>query len=132
MNSLKELDIPTFGKRFKVQNAINALRDEYFHQMGHSRMSVASLAISEDKKSPTSPMYSQYSYRHSEARRRIHDEEDDYFSIASPMTPLSPITPITPRSPRAMLDRNSKLPSMASVLPSNYGMPKNDHIKVKQ
>ncbi|KAI8890156.1 PH-domain-containing protein, partial [Backusella circina FSU 941] len=88
MNSLKELDIPTFGKRFKVQNAINALRDEYFHQMGHSRMSVASLAISEEKKSsPASPLYSQYSYRHSAARRRMHheEEEDDYFSLSSPI-----------------------------------------------
>ncbi|KAG1441543.1 hypothetical protein G6F56_011434 [Rhizopus delemar] len=29
MGSLKELDVPTFGKRFKLQTAINVLREEY-------------------------------------------------------------------------------------------------------
>ncbi|KAG1120815.1 hypothetical protein G6F42_012667 [Rhizopus arrhizus] len=69
MNSLKELDIPTFGKRFKLHTAINALREECGYQPTN-RMSVTSSTYSTDsrfiqQKSPTSSSTSPSSARYS-------------------------------------------------------------------
>ncbi|CAO3616286.1 unnamed protein product [Mucor fragilis] len=69
MNSLKELDIPTFGKRFKLHTAINALREECGYQPTN-RMSITSSTYSTDsrflqQKSPTSSSTSPSSARYS-------------------------------------------------------------------
>jgi hypothetical protein len=51
MEVLKELDVPTFGKRFKVHTAINVLREECGYQViksGNSRMSIVSSNCSDD------------------------------------------------------------------------------------
>lgn len=69
MNSLKELDIPTFGKRFKLHTAINALREECGY-LPTNRMSVTSSTYSTDsrfiqQKSPTSSSTSPSSARYS-------------------------------------------------------------------
>ena len=64
MGALKELDVPTYGKRFKVHNALNALREECGHQITvlppTHRLSIASSTLSEEPsrtslQSPTSP-----------------------------------------------------------------------------
>ncbi|CEP14218.1 hypothetical protein [Parasitella parasitica] len=49
MNSLKELDIPTFGKRFKLHTAISALREECGYQPTN-RMSITSSTYSTDSR----------------------------------------------------------------------------------
>ncbi|KAF1796268.1 hypothetical protein FB192DRAFT_1467096, partial [Mucor lusitanicus] len=69
MTSLKELDIPTFGKRFKLHTAINALREECGYQPTN-RMSITSSTYSTDsrflqQKSPTSSSTSPSSARYS-------------------------------------------------------------------
>jgi hypothetical protein len=48
METLKELDIPTFGKRFKVHSAISALREECGYQP-LNRMSITTSSYSEDQ-----------------------------------------------------------------------------------
>lgn len=68
MNSLKELDIPTFGKRFKLHTAINALREECGYQPTN-RMSITSSTYSTDsrfiqQKSPSSSSTSPSSARY--------------------------------------------------------------------
>jgi hypothetical protein len=58
METLKELDIPTFGKRFKVHSAISALREECGYQPSNP-MSITSSTSLEDQRfhqrSSTSP-----------------------------------------------------------------------------
>lgn len=71
MEALKELAVPTFGKRFKIHTALNALREECGYQViaipSHNRISIASSTYSEEKfhhqrhESPTSPNSSRYS-----------------------------------------------------------------------
>lgn len=81
MEALKELDVPTFGKRFKVHTAIQVLREECGYQSIRNRMSIASflncstsderfrhslLQSSPTNTSPTSrysnPIYNRQSY----------------------------------------------------------------------
>lgn len=69
MDSLKELDVSTYGKRFKIHTALNVLREECGYQITNpaNRMSVTSSTYSDDfrlqqrHQSPTSPTASRYS-----------------------------------------------------------------------
>lgn len=67
MEALKELAVPTFGKRFKIHTALNVLREECGYQTisipSNNRMSIASSTYSEHQRheSPTSPNSSRYS-----------------------------------------------------------------------
>lgn len=60
MEALKELDVPTFGKRFKVHTALNVLREECGYPIipsSNNRLSQSSSIYSstnESKSSPTS------------------------------------------------------------------------------
>lgn len=49
METLKELDIPTFGKRFKVHSAISALREACRYQLLNN-MSITSSTYSKDQR----------------------------------------------------------------------------------
>ncbi|KAG2229100.1 hypothetical protein INT48_003203 [Thamnidium elegans] len=68
MDSLKELNVLTFGKRFKIHTALAILRDECGYQLASpvNRMSMTSSTYSDDLRfhqrhqSPTSPTVSRY------------------------------------------------------------------------
>ncbi|KAI9268478.1 hypothetical protein EDC94DRAFT_514032 [Helicostylum pulchrum] len=68
MDSLKELNVLTFGKRFKIHTALTILRDECGYQLASpvNRMSMTSSTYSDDLRfhqrhqSPTSPTASRY------------------------------------------------------------------------
>lgn len=73
MESLKELDVPTFGKRFKLHGAIVALREECGMQSPNrnNRLSITSSSYSDDQRfqhrrspshSPSSARYSSPMY----------------------------------------------------------------------
>lgn len=119
MNALKELDVPTFGKRFKIQNAINILREEWFSRKSQNRISIASSTLSDIRKKARSTIISPsqlsfatsnckctlpnccYSHREnrsynnrSNKMRTIHyeeeDEDEDDEDEYLPITPMSP------------------------------------------
>ncbi|GAN11606.1 conserved hypothetical protein [Mucor ambiguus] len=128
MNSLKELDIPTFGKRFKLHTAINALREECGYQPTN-RMSITSSTYSTDsrflqQKSPTSsstsPSSARYSNpiytRHSASyhsnlvtldkqhqRRRSHTS-----GTQEDQTSLQMLSPVSPASHYDIMEANSQ------------------------
>lgn len=68
MDSLKELNVVTFGKRFKIHTALAILRDECGYQSTNpvNRMSMTSSTYSDDLRfhqrhhSPTSPTVSRF------------------------------------------------------------------------
>lgn len=64
MDSLKELDVSTYGKRFKLLTSLNLLREESGYHITNTanRMSVTSSTYStDDFQSPISPTPSRYS-----------------------------------------------------------------------
>lgn len=68
MESLKELDVPTFGKRFRLHGAIMALRDECGMQPSNNhrnRLSMTSSSYSDDHHRQRSSSHSPSSARYS-------------------------------------------------------------------
>ncbi|KAI8640458.1 hypothetical protein BD408DRAFT_419749 [Parasitella parasitica] len=125
MNSLKELDIPTFGKRFKLHTAINSLREECGYQPTN-RMSITSSTYSTDsrltqQKTPaTSASASPSSVRYSTNPIYVRDSASNYSSL---------VTLEKHYRPSSTIDQNHVSPQGASpVSPaSNYDITDPNH-----
>ncbi|KAI8878418.1 PH-domain-containing protein [Backusella circina FSU 941] len=90
MNALKELDVPTFGKRFKIQNAINILREEWSSRKSQNRISVASSTLSDIRKRARSTFISssQLSFATSNSNDLSFYRNETLLNINKPQTVL--------------------------------------------
>ncbi|KAK4511887.1 Glyco_hydro_15 domain-containing protein [Mucor velutinosus] len=128
MNSLKELDIPTFGKRFKLHTAISALREECGYQPTN-HMSITSSTYSTDSRflqqknptssstSPSSARYSNPIYtRHSASYHsnlmtldKQHQRSRSHTSgTPKDQTSLQMLSPVSPASCYDIMEANSQ------------------------
>ncbi|KAG2207479.1 hypothetical protein INT47_004227 [Mucor saturninus] len=125
MDSLKELDVTTYGKRFKVLTALNLLREESGYHITNptNRMSVTSSTYStEDFQSPISPTPSRYSNhrpsssfhsnliheKHQRSKSERADTIQEYDESIGLISPVSPAQMEFPASDYDIMEASSK------------------------
>lgn len=136
MDSLKELDVATYGKRFKVLTAINVLRDECGYQIANpaNRLSVTSSTYSDDFQTPTSPTASRYSShrpsssfhsnliheKHQRSKSERADTIQEYDESIGLPSPESPAQMEFPASNYDIMEANSKNVCEHACFPFNF------------